>query len=105
MFSVAVRPGEGSIVNPASYVISYRLTGVGVYTERTILAADGALNISGFAVGDVIDVKARAISSYGQTSADSAVAQATLHPAETSTPTADSTLITADSSLYKADYF
>lgn len=105
VFSVTVRPGEGSIVNPATYVISYRLTGVGAYTERTILAADGALNISGFAVGDVIDVKARALSSYGQASADTAVVQATLHPAETSTPTADSTLITADSSLYKADYF
>jgi hypothetical protein len=104
-FNVAVMPGTGAVALPATFAISYRLHGGGAFTIASIPASQSVLSIDGFSVGDVIDVKARAVSAYGQSSADTAIVQATLHAAETQTPTFDSTSVTFDSTILTWDHF
>lgn len=104
-FNVTVTAGAGAIALPASYVISYRLHGGGAFSTITIPAYQSVAHIVGFAVGDVIDVKARAVSSFGQSSADSPIMQATLHAAIAQTPTADDDTVKADSAIFTADFF
>lgn len=104
VFNIAVIPGTGSAAIPATYVISYRLHGGGAFSTVTIPAAAGAAAITGFIAGDTIDVKAHAVSAYGQPSADSAIVQATLHAA-TPDPSVDTTNVTADTTSLTADHF
>jgi hypothetical protein len=104
-FNVTVIPGAGAVAVPATYVVSYRLHGGGAFSTITIPASQGAAAISGFAVGDTIDVKAHAVSAYGQPSADCPVVQATLHEAVASTPSADDDTHKADTTLLTADFF
>ncbi len=104
-FVVEVAPGTGAIALPATFAISYRLHDGGAFTVVSIPASQGVLSIDGFAVGDVIDVKARAISAYGQSSAETAIVQATLHTADTQTPTFDSTGVHFDSTTLSWDHF
>lgn len=96
VFHVALTPGSGGAIAPATYVVSYRLHGGGAFSTTTILVADGVAHIDGFIVGDVIDVKARAVSMYGVSSADSSVVQATLHEPIPEGPTFDSETPTMD---------
>lgn len=104
-FYVTVTPGTGAIAIPASYVVSYRLHGGGAFSSISVPALQSVVPIGGFSVGDVIEVKARAVSAYGQPSADSPVMQATLHEADANSPTADKTDYTADSTIITADHF
>lgn len=104
-FEVAVQPGTGAIALPATYVVSYRIHGGGAFSTVTIPASQTMVTISGFVVDDVIDVKARAVSSFGQSSADSPIIQATLHEAEAENPTADADTIFADTDLITVDHF
>lgn len=105
VFRVSLSPGSGGAIAPATYVVSYRLHGGGAFSTITILVADGVASISGFIVGDTIDVKARAVSMYGVTSADSSVVQATLHEPVASAPTMDSTDETMDSTSITMDHY
>lgn len=105
VFNVAVIPGTGAIAVPATYVISYRLHGGGSFTTATIDASSGVAFISGFAENDTIDVKARAVSAYGVTSADSDLIQATLSAATPNAPTMDSDEHTFDSMAFTMDHF
>jgi hypothetical protein len=105
MFSVAVAAGSGAVAVPVSYIVYYRLHGGGPFTSITIPAAQGSVDIVGFSVGDTIDVKAVAVSSYGLPSADSPIVQATLHEAVASSPSADDDTNKADTTLIKADFF
>lgn len=73
--SVSVIPGTGSIALPASYVVSHRLSGSGPFTQVSILVAEGAARISGYLASETVDIKAHAVSAYGQQSADSAISQ------------------------------
>ncbi len=105
VFNVSVIPGTGEIAVPATYVISYRLHGGGAFTTVTIDASSGVAFISGFAEGDTIDVKARAVSAYGVASADSALVQATLSAATPAPPTMDSDEHTFDGMAFTMDRF
>lgn len=71
--AVSVVPGTGSIAVPASYVVSHRLTGGGAYTTVSITASEGVAFISGYLTTDTVDIKAHAVTSYGQVSVDTAV--------------------------------
>lgn len=105
VFNVSVIPGTGAIAVPATYVISYRLHGGGAFTTVTIDASSGVAFISGFAEGDTIDVKARAVSAYGVASADSTLVQATLSAATPTPPTMDSDEHTFDGMAFTMDRF
>ncbi|MGX9392573.1 host specificity factor TipJ family phage tail protein [Nitrobacteraceae bacterium UC4446_H13] len=104
-FIVAVTPGTDAIALPATFSISYRLHGGGAFTVVSIPASQAFLSINGFSVGDAIDLKARAVSAYGQSSAETTIVQATLHAAETQTPTFDSTDVHFDNTTLTWDHF
>lgn len=107
MFNVALSPGDGgpNLGETSYYVVSYRIHGGGTFSTATVAASSGVLRIDGFAVGDVIDVKAAAYTLYGVPSADTDVVQATLHEAVAQTPSADSDTVKADSDQFTVDYF
>lgn len=102
---VVPHPGAGGGILPATFVISYRLHGGGTFTNVTIPAADGVVHIDSFTSGDVVDIKARAVSAYGTTSAETSIQQWTVSEAVIQTPTADVTSVMADSTAYSADFF
>lgn len=104
-FDAAVSAGTGSVAVPTTFVISYRPHGGGAFTAVSIPAAQGVLHIGGFVVGDVIDVKAHAVSAFGQASVDTAIVQATLHLAATNSPTFDSISHTFDLTVLTMDHF
>ncbi|MDB5618475.1 hypothetical protein [Tardiphaga sp.] len=104
-FFATVTPGSGSVALPATYVVSHRLHGGGAFMPVTITASVGVAIISGYLVGDIIDVKAHAVTAYGVPSADTAIVQATMHAATGSAPLADSSLYKADTTLITADHF
>lgn len=70
---VPLTPGSGSIALPATYTVSHRLTGGGSYSTVSILSGEGYATIPGYLKTDTIDIKAHAVSGYGQVSADTAV--------------------------------
>lgn len=73
IIAVSLSPGLGSIALPASYTVSHRLSGGGTYTTVSIPAGEGVAFISGYLKIDTVDIKAHAVTSYGQVSADTAV--------------------------------
>jgi hypothetical protein len=107
VFNVALSPGPGGSETgaTASYVVSYRLHGGGAFATINVSVSSGVAVIDGFAVGDTIDVKARAVTPYGVSSADTSVVQATLHSATPNAPTFDSGDDTLDSVALTWDHF
>lgn len=107
VFNVSLSPGPGGadIGATSYYIVSYRLHGGGAFSTVTVPVSTGVARLDGFAVGDEIDVKARAFTSFNVGSAETAVQQATLHESAANTPSADNDNFTADSIAYKADYF
>lgn len=73
IIAVPLSPGSGSVAVPASYVVSHRIAGGGAYTTISIPAGEGAAFISGYLKTDTVDIKARAVTRYGQASADTTV--------------------------------
>lgn len=71
LLQVAVSPGTGSAAVVETIVISHRPHGGGVFSTVSILVSDGAAFISGYLSTDSVDVKARAVSIYGVSSAES----------------------------------
>ncbi|WP_296741457.1 host specificity factor TipJ family phage tail protein [Mesorhizobium sp.] len=100
--SVSVRPGPDlSKVSPASYVVAHRLQGGGAFTEVSFPVANGAVAITGYAIGNSIEVKAKAVSFAG---AESAYSDIVVVDAAQG-PFVDNINITADSINLKADSF
>jgi hypothetical protein len=73
VLSIALEPGSGSAMLPATFVISHRLHGGGSFSTITIEAGQRIAQISGYLSTDSVDVKARSVSSYGVASADTIV--------------------------------
>ncbi|MGB3445745.1 MAG: host specificity factor TipJ family phage tail protein [Xanthobacteraceae bacterium] len=107
VFNVALSPGPAgaNIGATAYYIVSYRLHGGGAFTTVNVPIATGVARIDGFAVGDEIDVKARAFTSYNVGSAETDIAQATLHAAAPNEPSADNDGYTADTIAFTVDHF
>lgn len=71
--AVSIVPGGGVAV-PATYVVSHRIHGGGSFTVMAPIAASvGVQGITGYLATDAVDIKVRAVSTYGVSSADSAV--------------------------------
>ena len=98
-------PGSGSIAVPTSYRVFYRALGGGAFTLVTVPATEGVAFISGFIGGDVVEVKASAVSAYGIPSAETPVQQWTMTVVTPTAPTADSSSAKADMTFLTADHF
>jgi len=107
VFNVSLSPGPGGadIGATAYYIVSYRLHGGGAFSTVTVSVSTGVARLDGFAVGDEIDVKARAFTAYNVGSAETDVVQATLHEAEPNTPSMDDDGYTFDNLALTMDHF
>jgi len=89
---ILVRPGSGAVL-PRSYEIEYRRPFVtSTWTVATVSAAEAAARIAEgvYSLGDVIDVRARAISIGGVASAYTSTIEHTIGEDNLSTPAIDS---------------
>ncbi|MGX9390504.1 host specificity factor TipJ family phage tail protein [Nitrobacteraceae bacterium UC4446_H13] len=94
---VTLTRGAGSGAVPTAYVVAHRLP-LAAFSEVEIPAGSGAVTLTGYEAGDLIEVKAKAIAG-SEESGFSDVVTYLVHIG----PSLDSTLITFDSEVYKMD--
>lgn len=83
--SILIEPGSGS-VSASKFTIEHRISGA--WTPVTIPAANGGLEITTYAKGDIVELRALALSANGTPSAYSAVVTITIGQEDAGLPEA-----------------
>lgn len=83
---VALTPGHGSAVPVARYEVDWRLIGAASWTTISAAVTDGAITIVGVERGQVIEVRARALTAIGIASGDTSVVTLTVGAADPHLP-------------------
>ena len=85
---VLVSPGAGSPAVIGSFDIEHRLSGAGSWTVVNVPAGDGGASIAGYASGDSVDLRARALTPSNIPGPYSAVASVTIGSGDAGLPLA-----------------
>jgi hypothetical protein len=96
---VQVAPGAGAEL-AATFTIAHRLVGGGAFTELTVPVGAGGGTITGYSVGNSVEIKVKATSRFGVSSDYSAIVTTFLHigyTADSTVPRVDRITITMDS--------
>jgi len=84
--AVHVEPGSGSAAVISRFEIDHRLSGATTWTTKSVTAAAGGGSISGYAWGNTVQIRVRAVSIYGIAGDYTAVVSTTIGAADTILP-------------------
>jgi hypothetical protein len=97
--NIVVHIASGGGATALTYTVGHRISGGGSYTETSAAAGAGGVVVTGYAAGDVVDLKVKAIGIGGGDSGYGAVTTYATHIG----PTFDSTFDTFDSATLTWD--
>ncbi len=80
--AVHLEPGAGSAAVVARFQIQHRLQGSASWVTRTVTAASGGAEITGYVTGQTIELRARAVSIYDVVGPNTAVVSVTIGAAD-----------------------
>lgn len=83
--TLLITPGTGSVIT-ASYRLQHRLSGASTWTPIDIPASNGGATITGYATGNVVQLRAAAIAQDGTVGAYTAVVSVTVGDGDAAAP-------------------